>query len=64
MFSSVHAEFADTLGAIRQDLYDLAMVLEKPERSTLMRAAAALALFQSDQLAKAAGPLLPGERQA
>jgi hypothetical protein len=60
-YSSTQAEFAATLAGIRTSLYDLAMVHDKAERTVLMKAAAALALFESDTLRKAAGPLLPGE---
>jgi hypothetical protein len=61
-YSKTQADFAATLATIRSDLYGLAMVHDKAERTVLMKAAAALALFESDTLAKAAGPLLPGER--
>ena len=60
-YSSIQADFAATLASIRADLYTLAQTHEKPERTVLMKAAAALALFESDTLKKAAGPILPGE---
>jgi hypothetical protein len=60
-YSSTQAGFAATLASIRSDLYDLAMAHDKEERTVLMKAAAAIALFESDTLRKAAGPLLPGE---
>jgi hypothetical protein len=60
-YSKTQADFAATLAAIRSDLYSLAMVHGKAERTVLMKAAAALALFESDTLGRAAGPLLPGE---
>lgn len=61
MLNATYAEFAATLASIRSDLYDLAMAHNKEERAVLMKAAAAIALFESDTLRKSAGPLLPGE---
>jgi hypothetical protein len=58
---NVHSDFAATLAQIRTDLLDWAMDADKPQRTAMMRAAAALALFESDMLRKAAGPVLPGE---
>jgi hypothetical protein len=58
---NAHAEFAGTISQIRADLTDWAMDAEGPQRATMMRAAAALAFFESDLLRKAAAPLLPGE---
>ena len=56
-----YSEFAATLATIRGDLSDPALDAAKPERTVMMRAAAALALFESDVLKKAAAPTLPGE---
>lgn len=61
---NAYSDFAATLAAIRTDLADLAAVTDRPQRSVMMRAAAALALFESDTLRKAAGPILPGESPA
>lgn len=61
-YSTTQAGFAATLATIRTELVELAWVLDKPERTVAMKAAAALALFESDVLTKAAGPLLPGEQ--
>lgn len=61
-YSTTQAGFAATLATIRTELTELAYALDKPERTVAMRAAAALALFESDTLRKAAGPLLPGEQ--
>jgi hypothetical protein len=58
---NAHADFAATLASIRSELWDWAMDADKPQRTAMMRAAAALALFESDMLRKAAGPVLPGE---
>lgn len=58
---NAHADFAATIAQIRTDLTDWAMDAERPRRTTMMKAAAALALFESDLLRKAAGPILPGE---
>lgn len=61
-FSHATAEFSDAIGAIRRDLYDLALDADKADRETLMKAAAALAFYQSDLMKSAAGPILPGEK--
>ncbi len=58
---NAYAEFAAIIAHIRVDLQDLALTAERPDRTVMTRAAAALALFESDMLRKAAGPILPGE---
>jgi hypothetical protein len=58
---NAHADFAATLATIRTDLTELAFDKSKTDRGVMMRAAAALAMFESDMLRKAAGPILPGE---
>jgi hypothetical protein len=58
---NAHADFAATLAQIRTDLADWAADAERPQRGAMLRACAALALFESDMLRKAAGPILPGE---
>jgi hypothetical protein len=59
---NAYSEFAATLATIRAELTDLALVADKPQRTVMMRAAAALAMFESDTLRKAAAPILPGEK--
>lgn len=61
-FSHATAEFSDAIGAIRRDLYDVALDANKADREVLMKAAAALAFYQSDLMKSAAGPILPGEK--
>jgi hypothetical protein len=61
--NTTYSEFAATLAAIRTDLTALAFDQSKADRGVMMRAAAALAMFESDMLRKAAGPILPGEFQ-
>jgi hypothetical protein len=62
--NTTYSDFAATLAAIRTDLTDLAFDKSKADRAVMMRAAAAIAMFESDTLRKAAGPILPGELQA
>ncbi len=58
-----HAEFAATVATIRGNLCGLADCAQSPDdRAVIMKAAAALALFESDLLVKSAGPILPGEQ--
>ena len=61
--NTTYADFAATLAEIRNALTDLATDQSKADRGVMMRAAAALAMFESDTLRKAAGPILPGELQ-
>jgi hypothetical protein len=61
--NTTYSEFAATLATIRADLTALAFDQSKADRGVMMRAAAALAMFESDMLRKAAGPILPGEIQ-
>jgi hypothetical protein len=62
--NTTYSDFAATLAAIRIALTDLAFDKDKADRAVMMRAAAAIAMFESDTLRKAAGPILPGEFQA
>ena len=62
--NTVYSDFAATLAEIRVALTDLAMDQNKADRGVMMRAAAAIAMFESDTLRKAAGPILPGELQS
>ena len=58
-----HAEFAATVATIRESLYGLADCAQsRADRAVIMKAAAVLALFESDLLVKSAGPILPGEQ--
>ena len=58
-----HAEFAATVAGIRASLYNLAdCANSRDERTVLVKAAAVLALFESDLLVKSARPILPGEQ--
>jgi len=59
--NTTYSNFAATLASIRTDLTELAFDQSKADRGVMMRAAAALAMFESDMLRKAAGPILPGE---
>jgi hypothetical protein len=59
--NTTYSDFAATLASIRTDLTELAFDKSKADRGVMMRAAAALAMFESDMLRKAAGPILPGE---
>jgi hypothetical protein len=61
--NTTYSDFAATLAEIRTALTDLAFDKDKSDRTVMMRAAAALAMFESDTLRKAAGPILPGELQ-
>ena len=61
--NTTYSDFAATLAEIRTALTDLAFDKDKADRAVMMRAAAALAMFESDTLRKAAGPILPGELQ-
>jgi hypothetical protein len=61
--NTTYSDFAATLAEIRTDLADLATDQTKADRTVMMRAAAAIAMFESDMLRKAAGPILPGELQ-
>jgi hypothetical protein len=61
--NSTYSDFAATLATIRAELTNLATDQTKEDRTVMMRAAAALAMFESDMLRKAAGPILPGELQ-
>ena len=61
--NTTYSDFAATLAEIRTALTDLACDKDKADRAVMMRAAAALAMFESDTLRKAAGPILPGELQ-
>ena len=61
--NTTYSDFAATLAEIRTALTDLAFDKDKADRAVMMRAAAALAMFESDTLRKAAGPILPGEPQ-
>ena len=61
--STTYSDFAATLAEIRNALTDLATDQSKADRGVMMRAAAAIAMFESDMLRKAAGPILPGELQ-
>ena len=61
--NSTYSNFAATLSEIRTELTDLAFDKDKADRAVMMRAAAAIAMFESDTLRKAAGPILPGELQ-
>ena len=62
--NTTYSDFAATLAEIRTALTDLAFDKDKADRTVMMRAAAAIAMFESDTLRKAAGPILPGELQA
>jgi hypothetical protein len=62
--NTTYSDFAATLAEIRTALTDLAFDKDKADRAVMMRAAAAIAMFESDTLRKAAGPILPGELQA
>jgi PIN domain nuclease of toxin-antitoxin system len=62
--NTTYSNFAATLAEIRVELTDLAFDKDKVDRTVIMRAAAAIAMFESDTLRKAAGPILPGEFQA
>jgi hypothetical protein len=62
--NTTYSDFAATLAEIRTALTDLAFDKDKADRTVMMRAAAAIAMFESDTLRKAAGPILPGEFQA
>lgn len=62
--NTTYSDFAATLATIRTDLTELAFDKSKADRTVMMRAAAAIAMFESDTLRKAAGPILPGEFQA
>jgi hypothetical protein len=59
--NTTYSDFAATLASIRNDLTELAFDKSKADRGVMMRAAAALAMFESDMLRKAAAPILPGE---
>jgi hypothetical protein len=59
--NTTYSDFAATLASIRTDLTELAFDKSKADRGVMMRAAAALAMFESDMLRKAAAPILPGE---
>jgi hypothetical protein len=61
--NTTYSDFAATVSSIRADLTALAFDQSKADRGVMMRAAAALAMFESDMLRKAAGPILPGELQ-
>jgi hypothetical protein len=61
--NTTYSDFAATLAEIRTALTDLAFDNDKADRAVMMRAAAAIAMFESDTLRKAAGPILPGELQ-
>ena len=61
--NTTYSDFAATLAEIRADLSNLATDQTKADRTVMMRAAAAIAMFESDMLRKAAGPILPGELQ-
>ncbi len=61
--NTTYSDFAATISSIRADLTALAFDQSKVDRGVMMRAAAALAMFESDILRKAAGPILPGELQ-
>lgn len=61
--NTTYSDFAATLAEIRTALTNLATDQSKADRTVMMRAAAAIAMFESDTLRKAAGPILPGELQ-
>ena len=62
--NTTYSDFAATLAEIRTDLTNIAYDMSKSDRRVMMRAAAAVAMFESDTLRKAAAPILPGELQA
>jgi hypothetical protein len=61
--NTTYSDFAATLAEIRIALTDLAFDKDNADRAVMMRAAAAIAMLESDTLRKAAGPILPGELQ-
>jgi hypothetical protein len=61
--NTTYSDFAAILATIRTELTDLAADQTKSDRTVMMRAAAAIAMFESDTLRKAASPILPGELQ-